>query len=222
MIKNNKLTNKALNLIFLGSPGSGKGTLAGILKEQKQILHLSTGDLFRAKIASDEEFALKMKQIILQGLYVPDEITNNIVLDYLQNANLENGIILDGYPRTITQAKFLEQNNFKIDFVVYLQTSENIILERLSLRKYCPTCQSTYHDKFKPAKEGKYCFKDNTVVQRRKDDEPEAIKKRIAIYQEQTAPLINYYATQNLLIEFDANQDLNKLTEEVITTLWKL
>lgn len=221
MIKNTQFNPKSLKLIFLGSPGSGKGTLATQLVEDLKILHLSTGDLFRAKIKSDEEFALKMKQIIAQGLYVPDEITNEIVLDFLQKANLENGIILDGYPRTISQAEFLEENNFKIDAVVYLNASEDVILERLSLRRYCPTCATTYHEKFKPAKDNKYCYKDGTIVQIRKDDEPEAIKKRIDVYKQQTAVLIQYYKDKNLLFEFSADQDLETLKNQVIKTLWK-
>lgn len=209
MIKINK------NFIFLGAPGAGKGTLAQEISKIWDIIHVSTGEIFRENVRNQTKLGLELKQIIEQGGYVDDKITNAIVANKLNDLAVEQkNFILDGYPRTLDQAQFLDNNNNKIDLVILLEASNEIILERLSNRRYCPTCQATYHLINKVSKLGDKCENDSTVLQQRKDDLPEAIVKRLKIYEEQTKPLIDFYKEKNILVSIAANGTINNLIDE--------
>lgn len=196
--------------LFLGLPGSGKGTLANMLVERKNVKTLSTGIIFRDLVNSDSELSLKLKQILNSGNLVPDELTNEIFVDYLETNKLKNErLILDGYPRTIKQGFFLDsylnKENAKIEKIVYLKIDENLILNRLVSRLYCPKCGQTYNSNFaKPKLEGK-CNNCGTDLQRRKDDDRDVISKRIKEYKDQTFPLIEFYKKNNRLITIDVS-----------------
>lgn len=197
-------------------PGAGKGTVAAILKNETNLKHLSTGEVFRNEIKNETPLGLKVKEYVTSGGYVPDEITNQIVANALtQLINQNQRFILDGYPRTTAQAEFLNQtfgNNF---MVIELQVSEQDVLERLGGRRLCPTCQSAYHVKFKKPQQENLCDLDQTELIIREDDKPEKILKRLAIYKEQTKPLLDYYKNKDLLFEVNATEVPEQVAEKV-------
>lgn len=172
------------NFIFLGSPGVGKGTMAKLLATRKNLKHISTGDIFRSHIKNKTVLGKKVEAILESGKYVPDELTNAIVKDALEQARNENiGFILDGYPRTQNQADFLKDNHFQIDAVALLKAPSTLIEKRLQKR---------------------------AVAEKRTDDTPEVIARRIAVYHAETAPLIKYYKQLKLIKEVDASGDIDQ------------
>lgn len=193
------------NLIFLGAPGSGKGSTAAKLSSLYNIEHISTGEIFRQEIENQTELGKKFSKIVDNGDYVPDELTNEIVLKKLKNLKLLNKkFILDGYPRTINQAKFLKEVFEEEIYAVFLDLPTNLIIERLVFRRICPTCKEIYNLKNKPSNNGEFCqnhLENPTKLISRKDDSEEAIKKRLKIYNELTKPIIDFYKNENLLFE---------------------
>lgn len=193
------------NLIFLGAPGSGKGSTAAKLSSLYNIEHISTGEIFRQEIENQTELGKKFSKIVDNGDYVPDELTNEIVLKKLKNLKLLNKkFILDGYPRTINQAKFLKEVFEEDIYAVFLDLPTNLIIERLVFRRICPTCKEIYNLKNKPSNNGEFCqnhLENPTKLISRKDDSEEAIKKRLKIYNELTKPIIDFYKNENLLFE---------------------
>lgn len=199
-----------MNIIILGPPGSGKGTQSAFLVEQYQLVHLSTGDLLRDEITLQSEIGLSAKKYIDQGKYVPDEVMNDIIDSKI--SRIRDNFILDGYPRTVGQVKFLEtvlqKNNRKIDLVLYLTISEKTIIERLLARLVCPTCKATYNKLFLPPKVDSLCDKDGTpLIQRTDDSDQEKIIFRLNEYNESTQPLVDYFKSQGILQVIDANQN---------------
>lgn len=193
------------NIIFLGPPGVGKGTQSKMIASKKSIQHISSGDIFRAELNSNSQLGQKIKDIVNSGAYVPDDLTNEVVINFINKNNLNNkGFILDGYPRTINQAIFLEKSNVQIDFVIYLNANDKIIMDRLKGRRICPKCKTIYHiAKYKD----NYCKLDNSKLIIRNDDTLEHIKNRLIIYNRETKPLINYYNERDKLISIDANNE---------------
>ncbi|VEU76211.1 adenylate kinase family protein [Mycoplasmopsis columboralis] len=205
------------NLIFMGQPGVGKGTVANILTKISPLKHVSTGNIFREEIANKTELGLQVEQIVTTGGYVPDSITNSIVLNAINKLQQNNDkFILDGYPRTIEQANFLASLK-DLEFVaIELVAPENVILERLSGRRSCPKCKSGYHVKFQPPKVAETCDLDGETLITRKDDQPEAIKLRLDIYNKQTSPLIEYYQQKGMLIRIEAVETPEVIAKKVL------
>jgi adenylate kinase len=205
-----------MNLIFLGPPGAGKGTLAAMTKEEYGIPHVSTGDLFRAAIRDQTELGKRVKSILDAGDLVPDELTVEIVRERLSQDDAQGGFILDGFPRTIPQAEALEA--FKsIDAVINFQVDKELIIKRLSGRRIAKQSGRVYHIHFNPPKvEGK-CDETGEELIQRDDDKPEAIEHRLEVYHEQTAPLISYYRERGLLTDIDGSPT----PEEVFAELKK-
>jgi len=192
-----------MNIILLGAPGSGKGTQAEILVEKNGFVQLSTGDLFRKNMSEKTPLGVEAQKFINQGNLVPDEVTNAMVLDYLTKTK-NDGLIFDGYPRTIDQAKALDQMlsdlGRQIDKVFYIEVPKELLIERISGRLVCPTCKRSYNIKNRPPIIAGVCDFDQTKLVRRPDDEPDKVKVRLAAYEEQTAPLIDYYHEKEAII----------------------
>ncbi len=179
-----------MKIILLGAPGSGKGTLAKKISRDFEIPQISTGDLFRACVKAENELGKKVKSIMESGALVPDEVTIEIVKERLQQPDCKKGFILDGFPRTVNQAKALEKIS-QIDSVILVDLANEIIVERLSSRRTCPNCGEIYSVEDNP--EGK-CKKCNSKLIQRDDDKPETILHRLEVYERNTSPLINFYS----------------------------
>ena len=189
-----------MQLMMFGAPGVGKGTLSDLLAEKYKIPHISTGDIFRNEIKSGNS---ELIQYVEKGLLVPDSVVNKVIEKGLKQENCRNGFILDGYPRTIDQSEFLENVLWKlkkkINLVLNLIASEDDIIERLTARRNCGKCGAVYNLVTMKPKKKDVCDKCGTALMRRKDDEPETVRKRIHIYQNETAPLIDYYQKKKML-----------------------
>jgi adenylate kinase len=209
-----------MNLVFLGAPGSGKGTQAEILEKEKSLIKLSTGDMLRAAVKAGTDLGKKAQIIMEQGGLVSDDIMIGMIDERIQQPDCKKGFILDGFPRTVAQAealdKMLSARGLKIDKVIEFAVNEDILVERISGRYSCAKCGAGYHDHFKkPAKEGACDSCGSTEFIRRKDDNAETVKTRLDAYRTQTAPLKPYYEKQGNLIAVDAMQDIGVVTAEI-------
>ncbi|AAT27741.1 adenylate kinase family protein [[Mycoplasma] mobile] len=208
------------NLIFLGAPGSGKGSTALEISTKYDIEHISTGEIFRNEIKNKTPLGLKVAEIVNDGKYVPDELTNQIVLKKLKELKQENKkFILDGYPRTLNQAMFLSSVLDEKILAVLLEVPTNLIIERLSFRRICPICKSIYHLKYNPSKKGEFCenhLENLTKIEARQDDSEESIKKRLKIYNEETKPMIDYYKKNQSLVVINSEESVKKVASLVI------
>lgn len=200
-----------MNLILLGAPGAGKGTQALKLAEILGIPQVSTGDIFRANIKEKTELGKLASSYMEKGLLVPDEVTFSIVKDRLQKEDCRNGVILDGFPRTIAQADmldgFFKETGRKLDYVVNIQVDEEAVVHRLSRRRVCPECKTSFHLDYMPPEDDK-CTRCGATVVQREDDVPEVIRRRLHEYHEQTEPLVKYYTEKGILV--------NSMSQEVI------
>ena len=204
-----------MRIILLGSPGVGKGTLAKVITKDKGIPQISTGDLFRANIKNQTELGKQAKEIIDSGKLVSDDITFNMLKNRMKEDDCANGFILDGFPRTIVQADMLKNDNIEIDFVLHFVASEELILQRLGGRLTCKGCGMMFHKVNIPPKVEGVCDKCQGELYTRKDETPEAIKKRLVVYKEQTAPLIDYYKETGLLHDIDASGNPEVIFERI-------
>ena len=203
-----------MNLIFLGPPGAGKGTIAARVKEHYEIPHISTGDLFRAHIQNQTDLGTQVKAILDSGELVPDELTIEMVRQRLQEGDSEKGFILDGFPRTIPQAEALS-GIARIDAVLNFELSKGSIIKRLSGRRIAKQSGRVYHVHYNPPKvEGK-CDETGEPLIQREDDKPEAIENRLAVYERQTAPLIDHYSKKGALISIDAEPSADEVFAQV-------
>ena len=185
-----------MNLIFLGPPGAGKGTMAQLLMADAGIPQISTGDMLRQAMKAGTEMGLSAKRYIEAGELVPDEVVIGIVKDRLQAEDCKNGYILDGFPRTVPQAEALAEFA-KIDVALNIALDDEVIINRLGGRRVCLKCGATYHASTLNGKDT--CANCGEKLVQRKDDAPETVKNRLAVYAAQTAPLIDYYAKKGLL-----------------------
>ncbi len=212
-----------VNILFMGPPGAGKGTQAESIVETFSIPHISTGDAFRAAIKQQTEIGLKAKEYIDQGLLVPDEITNGIVKERLQQDDCEKGFLLDGFPRTLAQAEVLDEilNGMgkNIDHVINLVVDRNKLLARLTGRRICKSCGATYHVLFNPPKVENVCDKCSGELYQRSDDTEEKVGTRLDEYINKTAPLLDYYGKQGNLREVNGEQEIQEVSAEISSIL---
>ncbi len=204
-----------MNLIFLGPPGAGKGTVAQRLSKEKNIPHVSTGDLFRAEIKNGTELGKKVQSILSAGDLVPDELTSEIVKKRLSQPDAEDGVILDGFPRTIPQADSLEAF-CTIDGVLNFQLNDEEVVKRLSGRRIAKSSGRIYHVIYNPPKTPGIDDETGEPLITRPDDEEDAVRNRLNVYHEQTSPLIEYYESKDLLIDVDASQSPEEVYQSVI------
>lgn len=214
-----------MNLILLGPPGAGKGTQAKIIVEKLNIPHISTGDIFRYHISNNTSLGIEAKKYIDKGNLVPDDITNMMVEERLSVDDCKNGFLLDGYPRTVNQAKFLEglfeRNNKDIDLVIKVELKEEDILRRLTNRRVCGNCGAVYHlISNLPAKAG-FCDKCGSEIYHRDDDKEDVILSRIKVYSEQTKPLVEFYASRQKLFRINGKEDIEIVNKEIMSALEK-
>ena len=195
-----------MNLVFLGPPGAGKGTIAKVAKEALGVPHISTGDLFRANIKNETELGKRVKEILASGGLVPDEITIKMVENRLSESDCEKGYILDGFPRTIPQAEALSKRS-NVEGVINFVLSEEEIIKRLSGRRMCPSTGRTYHILFNPPKVEGIDDETGEPLIQREDDKPEAIRHRLELYNEATAPLIDYYKAKDVVLDLICTND---------------
>ncbi|HHX67045.1 MAG: adenylate kinase [Miniphocaeibacter sp.] len=207
-----------MRLVLLGPPGAGKGTQAAKIVEEYNIVHISTGDIFRKNIKEQTELGKQVKDYLDKGLLVPDELTVDLVWDRLDQDDCKNGFLLDGFPRTIEQAnklqKGLEERNIKLDEVINIAVDKEVLVKRLAGRRVCTNCGATYHIDSKPTKVEGICdlCNSNSVIQR-EDDKEETVLNRIEVYENQTAPLIGYYEDLNLLFNVDGTLPVDEVFE---------
>ena len=206
-----------MKMIFLGPPGAGKGTQAYFLSQEFGILHISTGELLRQEINEKTALGIEAKSYVEKGELVPDELVIEMLKHKLDNDECcLNGYILDGFPRTIAQAKALKEHGIFIDKVFYFSVSEKTVIDRIGGRLYCPKCKIFYHEKYNPPQEVGICDKCGGELIKRADDAPSAIKNRLRVYNEKTSPVIDYYKNENRLIVVDAEKDIDAVKQELI------
>jgi adenylate kinase len=194
-----------MNLIVLGPPGAGKGTVGKLIADHFGIPIISTGDLLRKEAADRTSIGIKAKGYMDQGEYVPDEIVMQIIRDRLKKEDCRKGFILDGYPRTIEQVKALENAKIRIDTVVNFNASREVIIDRLSTRLTCSTCGAIYNIKNVPPKKAGICDKCGAQLYQREDQKPEVVKERLKVYGQQTSQLVDHYRKKGILRDVDAN-----------------
>lgn len=214
---------KEMRVVFLGPPGVGKGTQADFIAKQFRISKLSTGDLLRDSVQRETPLGLKAKGFMDRGELVPDEVVIGLVAERLSSEECQEGFVLDGFPRTVPQADqldvHLKSRGEQVDRVVYFALPEEEIVRRISGRRSCPSCKAVYHVRAIPPKKDGICDVCGTELIQRNDDKPETIESRLAVFHEQTAPLIDYYKARNLLSELESTGSVDQVQERLVALL---
>ncbi|MCU7557059.1 adenylate kinase [Macrococcus capreoli] len=215
-----------MNIILMGLPGAGKGTQASEIIKKYPIPHISTGDMFRAAIKNNTELGQKAKSFMDNGELVPDEVTIGIVRERLLEEDAKRGFLLDGFPRTVEQAVALNEMlaavDRKIEGVINIDVQEEELMNRLTGRRICETCGTTYHLVFNPPKVEGICDIDGGKLYQRADDNPETVRTRLDVNIKQTKPLIDFYTKQGVLFNVDGSKDIKDVTTEVENVLNQL
>ena len=209
-----------MRAVLLGPPGAGKGTQAVRLVEKYGVPQISTGDIFRKNIKEGTELGKKAQEYMNAGGLVPDELVVDLVKDRLMQDDCANGYLLDGLPRTIAQAEqldeFLKEQGTKLDAVINFEVGYDTLMERLTGRRLCKACGASYHIKNFPPKTDGVCDKCGGELIQRDDDTEETARKRIEVYEESTAPLIEYYTKSGDLKNFNAEKDASEVFEDIV------
>ncbi len=214
-----------MKLIFLGAPGTGKGTQASVLAEKYNIPQISTGDILRKAVAEGSELGQKAKAIMESGGLVSDDIIIGLIRERLAQPDCKPGYILDGFPRTIAQAESLDKllaAQGGIDAVIYFDVAEDEIVRRLTSRRTCSQCGYNYNMISDPPPTDNTCEKCGGDIIQRDDDKEETVRHRLVVYNEKTAPLVDYYKKQNKLYTIDAARDVKKVRQDIINLYEKL
>jgi len=209
-----------LILILLGPPGAGKGTQAALISQEAGVAHVATGDLFRENIRNQTELGLQAKAFVDKGSLVPDELTVRMLLDRLDRPDTQKGVLLDGFPRTVDQARALDEalkeRGQAVDKVLYINVGEEEVVRRLAGRWTCRQCGAVYHQVFSPPKQQGKCDQCGGELYQRDDDKPETVRNRLGVYSQQTAPLIDYYKGQGKLLEVNCEQEADAVGRDLL------
>ncbi len=212
-----------MQIVLFGPPGAGKGTQAKFISEEFNIPHISTGDILRENVREGTPLGKKAKSYMDKGALVPDELLIDIIKERLQKPDTRRGFLLDGYPRTLAQAKaldvILDDINKNLDAVVNVDVGANELVRRLSGRRTCKSCQASYHVKSNPPKVPGVCDRCGGELYQRADDTEAAIKNRIGVYEKQTQPLIDYYKKKGLLIDIDGEREIDEVRSDIMKAL---
>ena len=212
-----------MNIMLFGAPGAGKGTQAKFLIEKYNIPQISTGDILRAAIKSGTEMGLEAKKFMDEGKLVPDSTIIGIIRDKLAEEDCKDGFILDGFPRTIPQAEALEdlmkKMEISLDRVISLNVPDELIVGRITGRRVCPKCGSSFHIEFNPSKVEGICDYCGDKLVQRKDDTAETVVSRLEAYHTQTAPLFDFYTKKGIMVEVDGTKDVLEVKEDVFKIL---
>ena len=218
--KSNKISNGVNNIIIMGPQGSGKGTQADILSQKLGFPHISTGEIFREHIRGETALGKKIEKIVKTGELVPDEITNEITKQRLEKEDCANGFILDGFPRNLTQAKFLDKVK-EIGLVLEVWISDEEAIKRISQRRTCLKCQKVYHLIYNPPKNDEICDECERKLVIREDDKPTTIKRRLKLYHKETKPLLNYYKEKGIYEKINGMPPIPEVTAQIAKVLKK-
>jgi adenylate kinase len=212
-----------MDIILLGAPGAGKGTQAKVLEEHTGLVHVASGDLFRAALRQGTELGMLAKSYMDRGSLVPDEVVIRMIIERISSPDCAQGVLFDGFPRTSDQAIALERElsaqGRKIDYVLYLRVPEDVLLRRIAGRQTCKTCGSTYNVYYFPSKRPDICDECGGKLYQRSDDTMETARHRLEVYFAQTMPLIEHYREQGSLIEIDGQREITLVTEAMIQAL---
>lgn len=212
-------------IVLLGPPGVGKGTQAKIVAERTGLPHVSSGDLFRENIKNKTKLGQLAQSYMNNGELVPDDVTIAMVRERLAQQDCAKGALLDGFPRTPTQAEalgnLLASFSGRVNYVPYITASEEILVSRLSGRWTCRAQGHVFHEKFNPPKQTGICDHDGSELYQRDDDKSDTVKRRIQVYLEQTAPLITYYRERGILFEIDGTQSIEQVTAALLAVVEK-
>lgn len=213
-------------IILLGPPGAGKGTQAERIVRDNNLVYIATGDILRQAVKTETPLGRKARNYMDQGQLVPDELVVEIVKDRLTDFDCLKGALLDGFPRTVSQAVFLEQVlpdiKQQVDLVLSLEVAEEELIERLTGRRVCSDCGATYHLKFKPPQVRNVCDQCGGDLYQRDDDSLETVKERLQVYREQTEPLIAFYTEKELLCRIDGNQEIDQVYQQIDEAIEKI
>ena len=208
-----------MNLLIMGAPGTGKGTMSNSITKELEVVHVSTGDMLRASIANGSPVGLEAQNYMNSGKLVPDSIIHDIIVERLGQKDMDAGFLMDGYPRTLEQAKdlslILDEVGKKIDLVINLYVDDEVLKERITGRRLCKKCGAIYHTKNSPAKVEGICDVCGSELYTRKDDTLESLVTRLNEYYGNTKPVLDYYKEQNLVVEINADQAVEAVFAEV-------
>jgi adenylate kinase len=212
------------HVIIMGPQGAGKGTQAAVIAPALSLVHLSTGDLFRQVMAGDSELGREIRRYVDQGALVPDDLTIRMLMERLDQSLQEqpklHGALLDGFPRNLAQAEALsramDERGDRIAAVIHVDAPRDVLMARLTGRLVCPNCGTTYHREFNPPAKPGICDVCGSELIQRSDDTPEAVTRRLAIYDEQTAPVLAYYRKADLLVDVNGDQPIESVTRAIL------
>jgi adenylate kinase len=208
-----------MNVVLLGAPGAGKGTQAAILLSELGVVHVASGDLFRRALEKKTELGLLAKSYMEKGELVPDEVTINMVLERIRQRDCADGVLFDGFPRTLSQAEALDDKlageGRQIDSVVYIEVPAEELVKRLSGRWICRECQTPYHEQSSPPKNAGRCDICGGELYQRADDKEETVRERLKVFFSQTVPIVDYYDLQKKLLRVDGNRGIDEVGAEI-------
>ena len=212
-----------MRIILLGPPGAGKGTHAGTLAELKNVPHVASGDLFRKHQQEQSELGVLAASFMSKGELVPDEVTIRMIKQRLEEPDCTDGIILDGFPRTVAQANALDELltslETGLDLVLYIAVSEDELVKRLGGRITCRNCQTPYNLVSSPPKNENVCDQCEGELYQRPDDTSDAVRQRIQVYAKQSEPLVEYYTAKGILVEIDGEQDITEVKQSLVAAV---